>query len=599
MKIRSVLLMLPMLWMACGCSSSSDDNDMHPTPIDPSSEESSHSASGTGLIGNLILNMSTDKARYNPGETVHFSVEGDLPSNARVRYRQAGTVVADEALSSAEWTWTPPTADFKGYLADIYTKDGETETIYGTIGVDVSSSWSRFPRYGFVADYDKSKTPATIAEETAFLNRCHINGIQYYDWQNKHHYPLGGTRSSLLDTYKDIANREVVTQVVKDYISAHHSYGMKTMFYNLCYGALDDAAGDGVNSQWRIFTDQSHSNPDMMYMPSGWKSNIYLMNPANTDWQQYLADRNDDVYANFDFDGFHIDQLGSRGTVYDFQGNSVNLPLGFSSFIQSMKTRHPEKLLVMNAVSNYAAKNIAQTGCMEFLYTELWSGEGQFEDLLKILKANSIYSGGSLNQVFAAYMNYNQQGQNFNAPGVLLTDAVMFAIGASHLELGDHMLCHEYFPNKSLAISKQLRQSLIHYYDFLTAYENLLRDGGNETVSTLTSTRSGITVNAWPPKLNAITTYSKTIGNTEVVHLLNFSQANSLSWRDLNSDMPEPKLISSLPLRMRATGVKRIWVATPDELGGAPQEIEFHQSGSYVTFTLPSLKYWTMIVIEK
>ena len=49
-------------------------------------------------------------------------------------------------------------------------------------------------------------------------------------------------------------------------------------------------------------------------------------------------------------------------------------------------------------------------------------------------------------------MNYNKADNRgeFNTPGVLLTDAVMFALGGSHLELGgDHMLCKEYFPNEN------------------------------------------------------------------------------------------------------------------------------------------------------
>ena len=44
--------------------------------------------------------------------------------------------------------------------------------------------------------------------------------------------------------------------------------------------------------------------------------------------------------------------------------------------------------------------------------------------------------------------------------------------------------------------------------------------------------------------------------------------------------------------------VTRIWVATPDALGGAPQEVKFTQDRDVVKFTLPSLKYWTMIVVE-
>ena len=45
-------------------------------------------------------------------------------------------------------------------------------------------------------------------------------------------------------------------------------------------------------------------------------------------------------------------------------------------------------------------------------------------------------------------MNYNKADNRgeFNTPGILLTDAVMFALGGSHLELGgDHMCAKSTF----------------------------------------------------------------------------------------------------------------------------------------------------------
>ena len=87
---------------------------------------------------------------------------------------------------------------------------------------------------------------------------------------------------------------------------------MKSMFYNLCFGALKDAASDGVKEEWYLFKDASHTTKDSHDLPSGWKSNIYLVDPSDKEWQQYMAERNDDVYANFAFDGYQIDQLGKR-----------------------------------------------------------------------------------------------------------------------------------------------------------------------------------------------------------------------------------------------------------------------------------------------
>ncbi len=588
------LLILPLLIVSC------NDADELANPSQNIPTDIISSAVNTSA--DFTLTMSTNKVNYKPGEEITFNVAGSIPAGAKVRYRVGADVISEETVSGNTWKWTAPQSDYTGYMVDVYTSGVDnSETIYGTCAVDVSSSWSRYPRYGFVATYDAGKTKETVAGEMAFLNRCHINGIQFYDWHCKHHKPLAGTAGNPDAEYTDIANRQILSDVVKDYISIQHSYGMKSMFYNLCYGSLSDAAQDGVSSQWNLYTDKAHAKEDKLSLSSDWKSDIYIMDPGNKSWQNYLVKCNDYVYASFDFDGFHIDQVGNRGTVYDYYGSQVNLPEGFASFITAMKTHNTDKSLVMNAVSKYGQSKIAGTKDVDFLYNEMWSGEDKFNDLYKVIKENNSYSNNTLNTVFAAYMNYNKSAASgtFNTPGILLTDAVMFSLGGSHLELGDHMLCHEYFPNSNLKMSEELKASMIHYYDFLTSYEHLLRNGGIETVADVYSGNNSVTVNVWPPKLGTVTAYSKTLENRQVINLLNFEQANSLSWRDIDGTQPEPELITNLPLRIKAAGVKKIWAATPDSLGGVPVELNFTVEKGYVNISLPSLKYWTMIVIEK
>ncbi len=47
---------------------------------------------------------------------------------------------------------------------------------------------------------------------------------------------------------------------------------------------------------------------------------------SNQGWLRYMVERNEEVYDNFGFDGFQIDQLGYRGTVYDANRHEVDLP---------------------------------------------------------------------------------------------------------------------------------------------------------------------------------------------------------------------------------------------------------------------------------
>ena len=81
--------------------------------------------------------------------------------------------------------------------------------------------------------------------------------------------------------------------------------------------------------------------------------------------------------------------------------------------------------------------------------------------------------------MLAAYMDYEKsKNAGFvNEPGVLLANAVIFAFGGAHLEIGEHYLANEYFPNKNLQMKADLKKALITYYDFLVAYQNLQSRG--------------------------------------------------------------------------------------------------------------------------
>lgn len=571
------------------------------------------------VIADMSVELSTDKAHYAPGQTVKLTATGTVPSNAVVRYRDGATIVEEQPFYSIvqdnKWSWMPPAIDFHGYLVELYHKVGSDEVILGTIAVDVSSDWKRFPRYGFVADFNNYSgtvdKDANIRTEMAYLNRLHINGVQFQDWHWKHHQPVkfesNGTPSQW---YQDISKRYIGTRYIKKYIDVQHSYGMKAIFYNLCYGAWEDAANDGVEKEWGLYKrDNTGEYVQDCHELKDWASDIYLQVPGNSDWQEYMKARNEEVYANYKFDGFQIDQLGDRGTVYDYNHNTFYLPDGFASFINAMKASRPEKCLIMNAVDDYGAESIARTGNVDFCYNEVWGGNGheKFLHLYDVIRNNDRYGDHQLQTVFAAYMNYDKAADGglgdklMNTPGVLLTDAVMFALGGSHIEMGDHMLCREYFPAAPLAMTDELKAALICYYDFLTAYQNLLRGISSKAASSVKvqTSSNNVTVSAWPPRSNSIVTFSKNVDNRQVIHLLNFQNTNDLSWRDVNGTRQEPPLTENLPLTVNTLrSISKVWVATPDYGGGAVQEINFTQQNGKVTFTLPSLKYWTMVVLE-
>ena len=553
----------------------------------------------------------TDRAVYAPGEKVwiQFAKFADYP-DAMVRYRHHADVLAEHPLQQEWWEWTPPTDDFKGYMVDVYTREGDTENIIATIGVDVSSSWTRFPRNGYTAWFEPGKEQY-IPGDVAFLNRRHINVVQFQDWHWRHHRPY-----SPAEQYTDISNRAISKNVVRTFIDTMHGYNMKTLFYNLCYGALgqDGAAADGVREEWYMFTRPGHDGKD--YHPLldiGWKSNIDLTNPGNAEWQNYMADRVGEVYDNLGFDGYQVDQLGYRCTHYDYWSNVVDERDGYAPFLQKMKSRFPNKSLIMNAVGDFGGDRIAKSGAVDACYTEMWNGERTFHKLYWNIFDNNNRSGNTLKTIFACYMNYdfgrNNPGKEFNAPGVLLTDACMFALGGCHLELGTggNMLCNEYFPNTNLRIGEKLMDAITHYYDFITAYENLiyeckLFDNKVEREVTIASPTNKISQWTYrqgprPRRINILAREADS--GKRVFHLLNFMNVNDLSWRDLNGDRPEPPYVDNIELHIDSdVRVNRVWAASPDFHGGAPVDLQFTQSGRVVTLKVPNLKYWTMVVFE-
>lgn len=546
--------------------------------------------------------VSSDKAMYYPGEAVEISVLPAIQGQVSVRYMFLGKVLEEATVRGTSFTWNPPDDDFKGYMVELFEPAGDNaaDNVLATIGIDVSSRWTRFPRYGFLSMFPEM-TDEQVAQVIENLNRYRINGIQYYDWHYKHHQPLAGTPENPTRVYRDIINRDIYFNTVRRYIDAGHARNMSAMFYNLVYGALKDAASDGVAEEWYIYTSAAASEKDKHPLPAPpFISDIFVTDPSNAGWQQYLINENQKVYTALPFDGFHMDQLGDRGARYNYNGGAVDLTRSFQSFIQAVDADAPAKYNVLNAVNQFGQQHIAEAP-VDFLYTEVWAPNDTYNDLADIILQNNGYGQQQFNTVLAAYVNYDLASQPgyFNTPSVLMTDAVIFAFGGAHLELGEHMLGKEYFPNSNLTMRDDLKRTLVNYYDFMVAYQNLLRDGGYFSSPALISADNKVQFNNWPAQQGQVAVVGKVVGNSQVLHLLNFSDAKTMQWRDNNGVQPSPAGLEKLQVRFTPDRpVSKVWAASPDFSKGASIALEFVTAGNQIAFTIPGLQYWSMIVIE-
>lgn len=229
--------------------------------------------------GDLIVNVNTDKAMYAPGQNVTIyvdmtnqtgsSISGGTVSiyykhlNDEIGSDSTSLSLASGASTSKSFTWNPPDTDFRGYLVEVWVRDGSGNIVDNfNTAVDVSSSWTKFPRYGFLSEFgDMSQSEAY--NRIWQLKNYHINALQFYDWHYKQHVPLAGSVTNPDSVWQDIANRDIYRETVNDFIGASDNYNLMSMFYNLFYGALTGYGedGSGVDYRWGLYKSSDGTNP--------------------------------------------------------------------------------------------------------------------------------------------------------------------------------------------------------------------------------------------------------------------------------------------------------------------------------------------------
>jgi dextranase len=547
--------------------------------------------------------LDTDRAAYLPGTAVHLTAELPMARPGRqltATYYHLGQVIGRQVVSApgrtAAWTWQPPKTDYQGYLVTVAGDGAEPLTT----AVDVSSNWRQFPRYGFLSWFGPLSA-GHMDSVMRQLTRYHINGLQFYDWADKHHQSLAGTPEAPAAEWRDLANRPTSLATVEGYIERAHRVGMKAMFYNLLYGSYPNAVADGVRPEWGLYRDSLHQKRYAFDgFPKDWEaSGLDMQDPGNREWQRYLTGQTGKVYAAKDlhFDGWHVDQVGDPGRLYTYAGQRTDPSLAFGDFLKVAKAAAPTRPLVMNAVNQWGQASIA-TAPIEFMYAELWTNNEEYASLAKAIQDNEALAPGK-RTVLAAYINrdWSKAPGYFNPASVLMADAVIFAFGGAHIELGEHMLDTEYFPDHHLRLTPALQHQVQAYYDFAVAYENLLR-GPDRKVQPVT-VGGDPSLAAWPPQLGKVAAARTTAAERQVVHLLNFTEAKTLEWRDNGQVQTEPTIRRNLTVRLpAATPVRRVWLASPDLAGGQPKTVAFTQANGQLTLTVPELRYWDMLVIE-
>ena len=109
----------------------------------------------------------TDKSTHEPGTQATITAEASSEGTVHFSVSHLGVEIASGEApitdGAATWTYTTPSEDNQGYLV---TATGADDT-HAETALDVSSSWTRFPRMGYISHF-KPTAPADITTSTSY-----------------------------------------------------------------------------------------------------------------------------------------------------------------------------------------------------------------------------------------------------------------------------------------------------------------------------------------------------------------------------------------------------------------------------------------------
>ena len=396
-------------------------------------------AGGTVSLTDAYVNQ----ARYSPGAAATVSAvlhettgAGSWSGNvsytlthlgSTVSTGTAAATVASSGTSTVTWSVTPPSTDFTGYLVQISAGTSTAAT-----AIDVSSSWTHFPRLGYLTSYPSSTSSTSAdADVTTLARRYHINALQFYDWMWRHENPVQHTGSTLPATWTAWNGDVISTDAVKTYIIAAHNQAVAAMPYSMSYAALQNyQTVSGVDPSWALKYASSGTPWAFQMKPSDPNTNLYMFNPANAAWQNHITAKYVDQVTSMGFDGAHLDQLGNWGGMTDAAGSPVDLPSGFASLLTATKTGLSStsgKVLGFNAVDGFGGDNVAAAKQTDYLYSELWDKHESYLAVKTYLDHQKNLSGGTPAEV-AAYLNSKDDaGPRYEAESGTFAGAVTVA----------------------------------------------------------------------------------------------------------------------------------------------------------------------------
>ena len=554
-----------------------------------------------------------------------------------------------------------------GYLVTISVNDKSGSTLSSKrAGLSVEDDWTVFPRYGIVAGSPTDQNSILVKnleayrKELELMKSMNINSYFFYDAYSEATDPFPEGVDSFVQKWNTWSHTQVDTKAVKELVDQVHKSGAVAMLYNMISADSNpkNPALPLAALAYNFYDSFGKKGEPMTYTIGGTPTQVYY-DPANPDWQKYIAGVMKSAMDRMGFDGWQGDTIGdNRVTDYEHrnstdEADSHMMSDSYASFINAMKDLIGEKYYItINDVNGGNDDKLAKAR-QDVVYNELWTNGGSvipgrmqvaYGDLKARIDMVRNKTGKSL--IVGAYME--EPGIDYTVPGgkatngagkdalagkplqadaTLLVDATVAAAGGYHMSIAAlananaalNVLQSAYYPTQYLSVAKNTIRKLYNYQQFITAYENLLRGEGvtnsTQVVSTKNAAGEILSKGALGVTGDQVWTFAKSGKGFSTVQMINMMGINA-GWHNEEgyADNKTPDAQENLTVRLSLASktaqeaakiADQVYVTSPDDwatssMKKAQASLEADENGQPVlVISVPKLTLWNMLYIKE
>ena len=554
-----------------------------------------------------------------------------------------------------------------GYLVTISVNDKSGNTLSSKrAGLSVEDDWTVFPRYGIVAGSPTDQNSILVKnleayrKELELMKSMNINSYFFYDAYSEATDPFPEGVDSFVQKWNTWSHTQVDTKAVKELVDQVHKSGAVAMLYNMISADSNpkNPALPLAALAYNFYDSFGKKGEPMTYTIGDNPTQVYY-DPANPDWQKYIAGVMKSAMDRMGFDGWQGDTIGdNRVTDYEHrnstdEADSHMMSDSYASFINAMKDLIGEKYYItINDVNGGNDDKLAKAR-QDVVYNELWTNGGSvipgrmqvaYGDLKARIDMVRNKTGKSL--IVGAYME--EPGIDYTVPGgkatngagkdalagkplqadaTLLVDATVAAAGGYHMSIAAlananaalNVLQSAYYPTQYLSVAKDTIRKLYNYQQFITAYETLLRGEGvtNSTQAVSTKNAAGeiLSKDALGVTGDQVWTFAKSGKGFSTVQMINMMGINA-GWHNEEgyADNKTPDAQENLTVRLSLAGktaqeaakiADQVYVTSPDDwatssMKKAQASLETDENGQPVlVISVPKLTLWNMLYIKE